>query len=410
MGCTSLVAAFCKAARVACEPFHDLSPLKRGLRALGRGRFKGARDHRRNFVMLVAAVLGIITASSCERARSRPPLPTSTGKMNRPRVFADPALQRLADSGAWINPQSVSKWIGPGTSVEFRAQEVRSEDLEGVSEIGSPVFLSFEKCDFRTGALRPLNQIQNIKYLSLDAAAAPRDVFSDLSALPKLQAFFLQTHDGTAKQSLDFIATTGELRDISLNGPAIRDGALVACANMRCLVRLNLNGASITDEGLSSLSHLRSLMQLYLANCSISDSGLHHLASLEELRTLDLSLTRVTDFGLPQLARLRELESLSLQDTEVSGAGLAALRSMPNLESIDLSGTRVTDDLLKQISVLKQLRMLFIRNSQITNAGLRYLKGLPNLQYLDAVGTRVTASARRTLPKVRIVLASGGGT
>jgi hypothetical protein len=187
---------------------------------------------------------------------------------------------------------------------------------------------------------------------------------------------------------MEVLDALSDLRDLTLNGPAITDAGLVNLRSLDHLEELRFYGTKVTEAGLGpvgTLHHLR-----VLAPQKVTDSGLAHLQGLSGLRHLDLSNTEISDAGLVSLLSLKQLQELNVGNTAITDAAIDYFWRLPQLAVLDLSGTKVTDVGLKYLSQFSQLTSLRLNATMITDDGLAYLQRLGELEELSLDYTDVT--------------------
>lgn len=342
---------------------------------------------------------GQAEAPRAPRAGQGPPTPPPLAAENpvpvRPTSFPEsPALQRLADAGAWITVRTTFlPAASKGTLVKFEDQEVSAGMMRDVTGIGGDVFLDIVGCRFKSSALKPLNAMENLHALALIGDAIDDDLLGDLSSLPNVEVF-ITTSPNVSARGLRLLQRAPRVHYLWLEHSSVSDIIVPRATDHTTLIELHVTTAPLTDAGLANIAELPALLHLDLSDCKIGDSGLGHLSALKELRTLDLEGTKVTDAGLQSLRGLEKLEWLNLDRTDVTGVRLDLLGALPNLRALSLSHTRTNDDGLSQLKGFRALRSLILRNTAVTNASVVKLSTLPSLDDLDVRGTSVTEEVR----------------
>lgn len=346
------------------------------------------------------------TPADHQEQSPQPPVLAHDARPVRATSFPEsPALQNLADAGAWITLRTTFlPAANRGTLIAFEEQSVSDDMLADIRNVRGDVFVDFKDCRFEDGALRALDGLESIHALTIIDKTTGDAVLQDVSSLPNLEVF-IATSPFVTNKSLGLVENAKHIHYLSLDHAKLGDLAVPSPDEHQNLIELHLWGTSITDDTLRNIAELPVLMRLDLTNCDVGDVGVAHLGSLKELRYLDLDGTKVTDAGLEGLRTLTNLENLDLTRTAVTGTGLAPMAKLPRLETLDLSGTSVNDDGLQEVLKLRSLRAVVLRNSAVTDAGVLKLAAMPRLDHLDVLGTNVTDAVRAAFaPTVTLLI------
>ena len=195
------------------------------------------------------------------------------------------------------------------------------EDLSFLRNLTDLEDISLEYCDVVIGALTPLENLDNLRSLSLEGAFFTSD--SDYGTLSKLTGLRELNLKGNSIVDMDIISKFTSLEILDLSDTDQKD--IHFLSNFPNMETLNLSENNVEDiQSLSKLVHLKALS--LSGNLSFSDlTSLRYCGELEEL---DLRWTAVTDVsaleGLP-------LKRIYLTDTTLE----YELRTMfPNADII----------------------------------------------------------------------------
>ena len=325
----------------------------------------------------------VCACGSCGRKTTNHPVPRTPAVRGRLEqqmsALSSPVLQRLVDAGARITSNAASKWNGRGTRVEFTSRDIGATEMADLRQISGSVFLRITGCRLATGAMKPLDQMENLNSLEIKANVLDDKTLAEVSHLDGLQRFVADSTSVTAR-GCKFIGSAKNLTHLSLSGSKFGDDALALVGNCESLIMLNLDSTSITDEGLGYIEGLPKVMELSLRDCNITGSGIVYISKLKELRQLTLAGTQISDWSL------------------------AMLEQMPHLNTLDVSRTQISDNGLGPIGAIRELRFLFVQGTRITNTGIGKLQQLDVLEEIRAEKTGVTADAQKLLPRVLITL------
>ena len=195
----------------------------------------------------------------------------------------------------------------------------------------------------------------------------------------------------------------GNVVDLRLRGPWVKDDTLKRIGQLSTLQRLCLGRSSTTDAGLQHLKHLSQLKRLGLWRTQVTDKGMKCVAELAELEKLDLSLTTVGDQGLGHLKRLKNLRWLRLQHNRgmITACGLQHLASMPNLRYLDLRTTeqRFPEGGFAALRGCRLERLCFDRN--VREDEIEDLAGLTQLKWLPSLSMSITPDILRRLKSLK---------
>lgn len=244
-----------------------------------------------------------------------------------------------------------------------------------------------------------LDNLKNLRVLSLINCAAPDGVFREIGTLTDLQRLSLDDTPLTDGHAAE-VGKLKQLRALHVNalGPAL---AALTASGFRLLGALtelrvlSLSNGTLTDEGLKHLAGLKNLRELDLSETHVTGAGMVHLAGMVELRDLHLGRTGVTDTGMQHLAALKKLEFLSLYRTEITDEGLTHVAKLSSLKKLDLSSSAISNAGLKRLGGLTALEYLYLSENGLTNAGVRHLLVLKKLRYVDLWATKTYGTPER---------------
>jgi Leucine-rich repeat (LRR) protein len=196
--------------------------------------------------------------------------------------------------------------------------------------------------------------------------------YKALATLPDLKRF---TNTGLVnEQALASLRAAHGLEALSLNSVGVTGETLSWIGTLKNLRELELYGGKFNDDGLLKLAGLSKLKLLMLSsNRQLTDRGVAVIGNMPELEKLYLCGTGITDKSLAGISRLKQLIRLDLCHTGISEAGLATLAGMPKLAELTLGGKQ-TDAALASLAAVKSLRLLEIHGSRFTAAGLNSLR------------------------------------
>ncbi len=157
---------------------------------------------------------------------------------------------------------------------------------------------------------------------------------SNLGTISTLKRLSLGSWTG---QSLDYLATLGELEELSLSGA--RDLSAVGLAGLQSMPRLRSLNLWLCDTvTLQGVKGSTSLQELRVDGCpSIASRGLSDLEGLPNLRLL--SLVHCDGISLAGVNACPTLEDLTVDQCSTTGDDLPHLAGAPNLRKLALNGT-----------------------------------------------------------------------
>lgn len=276
------------------------------------------------------------------RAPAWQPAPPALETSRRRTQFPEsPALQRLADAGAWIF-NSVDMEGNRGIGIEFQSQSLDRELLALAAQVPTLNSLGIDSgCNIAPDALAPLDGMQALYGLSFSTPPLDDEQLSAIHSLPNLRRLET-TGEGVSARGLAFLRSAPRLTNLLLYGRRTTDDVLQLISRDQELAVLFAASTSVTDDGLKALSQLARLRQLNLDDCSITDAGLANLAPLQNLQSLSLNGTNVTDQGLNRLITLSHLSFLGLCRTRVTDDGLRSLAPLKELTHISARSSGIT--------------------------------------------------------------------
>ena len=347
-------------------------------------------------------------------------------------IRALPQLYELAISRTRITNQGLSHLADSSvSSLELTGCTAISD--EGIANLEGRQLtrLILDDTKITDRALKSIQGMTNLKYLSLLGTTITDDGLKQLSAYPNpIKTLRLSntnvtpTGVATLQKALpnckiEYESLTSDDPDRQVAEMVLNNGGKVGISGqeeIRIEHAKDLPSGEIrlthvyywhpTDADLLPLSELSSLeyLMMGLEQAHDPDGGLSHIADLKSLTYL--SLGDVTDAGMVHLSKLTNLEELALHGPTITDDGLAHLQSLNNLDVLYLRGTGVTGRGLAYLSELKELRRLFMDGSELTDEGLKHLRGL-NLEYLDLRDTQITDAGTvylKDLPQLKMLV------
>lgn len=273
-------------------------------------------------------------------------------------------------------------------------------NVQGLEELSIQLL---EPCD-----LTFLNQLPNLKSLSLEFKNQEEELYDVLANLTSLEKLTITLH--SSKTDLSFLANLSALKELSLTGgdpDELYSDCFVEHTDvldrLYSLTSLTLKKLNLNDQDIQGLSHLTSLEKLDLSGNTLTD--LCSLRNLRDLTYLDLSFNEISDIQV--LSNFRKLEELDLSFNEISDitpiqflfsltileidsneisdieglanlenlkkfgamfnhiSDISVLSSLVNLETLSLTDNQITD--ITPLANLKQLRLLTIEENQISD-------------------------------------------
>ncbi|MEZ6050708.1 MAG: hypothetical protein R3C02_04840 [Planctomycetaceae bacterium] len=94
-----------------------------------------------------------------------------------------------------------------------------------------------------------------------------------------------------------------DLRFLSLEANPIGDAGIERLSALTELKDLNLANTQITDRALEFIATLQHLKTLNISHTHVSDDGIQQLIDMPNLESLDVSMTRVTPEGVRELKK-----------------------------------------------------------------------------------------------------------
>lgn len=246
---------------------------------------------------------------------------------------------------------------------------VSDAGLKHIGRLTSLESLSLYAMNFSDHALKPLDNLKNLRELSINEA-------------------------GLQNAALVHIGGLSNLEVLTISGNKISDAGLKHLQELTKLRRLGIRNSShqdsrmeITDEGLAQLAPLRELRSLDLVGTAVTGEGLRHLSNFPHLESLFLSGPWINDDGMARVSNCKELKTLGLQYTKVGDKGFEQLGKLSRLERLDLSSRFVTDKGLGELVPLMNLKHVTLRCSDVGDEGLKHLSEIRTLKRLDLYGS-----------------------
>jgi hypothetical protein len=119
---------------------------------------------------------------------------------------------------------------------------------------GHAVALILKQAEISDADLAPVEQLHDLKFLSLE-----------------------RTPIGDA--GVAHLAGLADLQSLSLAGTKVTDGGLVHLSKLSSLENLDLEGLKITDRGLAELAAVTSLRKVYVSKTGPTSAGVEYLES-----------------------------------------------------------------------------------------------------------------------------------
>jgi hypothetical protein len=360
-----------------------------------------ATSHRRWFQFSIRSVLAVMTVVAIgfglwvsklhRRQQALGALRAEFGATSRMRItFQD------SPRASWLSGQ---KWL-----TRLVGEEFFDEPVDFLLTGNDPSF-----CD---SALRPLEELESLKRLTLEFTVVGKEGMPYLRGLRNLERLDL-AYSKSGDEALANMSELSRLGELDLLNTPITDAGLRHLSKLVDLKHLNLEHTNVTDEGIGWLKDLDELVALNLEHTAVRGATLRNLSARASLRALTLSFTKLDDEALASLGDFSRLEWLSLNGTPVTGLafakvtvfpvliklnlsntplsdeGLQCLPSAPALQQLYLSDTAITDDGMKRLAQFTALESLELRNTKTTGKSFNCLQTLPRLRHLDLIGTQV---------------------
>lgn len=237
--------------------------------------------------------------------------------------------------------------------VNFRDVELNDQLVASLARLWQLQILTLACRSITTVDITPLNQLPNLRYLTLEGAAVDDGVAAMASRLTKVIAF-------TAMHS------------------RLSDASLSHFADMPQLQLLSIVYSPLVKPDLSVLSELSHLSELHLAHTQISDACLLSASSLRHVRWLNLDGTAITDKAFEHVANMQGLQQLTVRETSTTKAGLEKLQSAQLLNTLDLVDTRVNAAAIETLAGFKSLTELRVGESFTEDSVRELRQRLPN--------------------------------
>ena len=268
-------------------------------------------------------------------------------------------------------------------------------NVQGLEELSIQLL---EPCD-----LTFLNQLPNLKSLSLEFQNQEEELYDVLANLTSLEKLTITLH--SSKTDLSFLANLSALKELSLTGGD--PGELFSDCfvehtdvldRLYSLTSLTLKKLNLNDQDIQGLSHLTSLEKLDLSGNTLTD--LCSLRNLRDLTYLDLSFNEISDIQV--LSNFRKLEELDLSFNEISDITpiqflfsltileidsneISDIEGLANLENLSLTDNQIADITL--LALLPNLSWLCVNENQMTS--IEFLKHLSSLEQLGIEGNPI---------------------
>ncbi len=245
------------------------------------------------------------------------------------------------------------------------------------------------------GELGPLDQLKQLKFLSIGSASLTDEDLACLASMPHLETLHLNINSG-------------------INGECLKN-----LAGATHLKQLWLPLTSVTDESLAPLANLTDLEDLHLGSEHITDAGLVHIAGLTKIKRLDLGGTHVAGPGLKHVSGMKQLERIEFGFLGFTGEGLQYLADKPGIKELYLGWCGITDDGCAELKKLQQLKKLTmpkygyqgndneqapwktLHPEKLTDRGMKHLGDLVNLESLELAGGGITDSGLEALSNLK---------
>ena len=264
-------------------------------------------------------------------------------------------------------------------------------------------------CNFNPNAavrwhsLEGVEQLLNLKRLTVDGENLSMIDFSPLSPLSNLQSLYFEgiTHLPNLtvlKQQLSYIGirSSGQytqykrdsrleslkgigapnVRRINIENSGVGIDSLTPLNNLHYLEELAINGRGSTTLRIANMSNLPSLKKLILlmGSTQINLQGIEKLSALEELR-----ISPVDSFNIEGIGKLENLWRLTLKLISPEPS-LEFLRNMPNLSYLGLVANKSEPYQVLDVSPLATLK-----NLRYLSCTEFIIKNIATLDVLDAL-------------------------
>lgn len=359
-----------------------------------------------------------VTPASKEAA-SPPMMPTMDPAMSRDHMGVGLSLEKM---GCLVTYDDK----GRATKVDCKAAELNDEQVEILKGLPDLVDLSLENSAVTNDGLKILEEMPQLKSLSLRRCAqVTDDGLVHLKALVNLERLLLlyttvtdagmvhlqplthlklldlrgcmQIGDGAMAQ----IKSLPELTDLKIRTNALTDQGLLELKDMDLTVFELEDAGKVTNAGIEALKGMTNLKKLNLMRIGVDDAALKNFENCKQLRDVRLRGTAVDGSGLVSLVGSKDtLTYLDLNETAFGSDAMANLVPFTNLETLELWFARITDDDLAQLAGMTKLKSLNLEQcTRVTSAGMDHLLKLPALEVLNLKQTRVEDEALDVLAK-----------
>lgn len=213
-------------------------------------------------------------------------------------------------------------------------------------------------------------------------------ILVDVAMLPNLESLTIQNH---AIESLDFLSSLENLKQLDLTGCRMPSDALTVLAQLPSLTDLTLSDCALST--IAPMGGAPNLSRLDLSNNTIRN--LEVLAPMSTLLELNLQHNALTDLSV--LSSLKGLETLNIGYNSVSD--LSPISGCGGLRWLDAANNYITE--LGPIASLPLLQYLSVEYNQLTDVSV--LAGCTGLTELSIASNSITdISALSTLTKLEI--------
>ena len=246
-----------------------------------------------------------------------------------------------------------------------------------VAKLGELEALHLAGAKISAAAMIEVARLKKLRVLELDDTGVGDAGLEAIKVMPALVEISFKDMRGVGARGMAALAALRRLDTLHL-GFADVDESLEKLAASRSLRQLSLQRATFHDAHAPALAKIKALRVLALSYTPITDAALAHVASLPNLAALELIGTKITDEGAKALAQAKNLTELDLMSTDIGDAGLEALLKLPKLTSLVLRGTKITDAGAAKLAEIKTLKHIDVSATAVTDDGAKALaKALP---------------------------------
>ena len=288
--------------------------------------------------------------------------------------------------------------------LDLSGTQISNAGLHEVARLKRLKWINVANTKVTPDGLRALNRLEHLDSINNIVVDWQE---TDSYLLTLRDAGLLHTHDNALAGDSGRASDSRQVKQFSVYGAPIGDGALEALTEFVNLEELSLSRTKVTDAGLVTLRQFGRLRRLVLNDTQITNSGLRTVAQVGGLTSLGIANTAVGDDGMYYVGRLRDLEWLAISGTQVTDSGFFHLRNLKKLKHLVMHNLPITDAAISHLLELASLEGLMLGRTQVTESGLLRLAKIKSLKSLsvnnsDGRLSHAIAKLHRLRPDIEI--------